>query len=59
MLTVMYKKQYKEKLFIYGHLSSEEIYDLRREGWHLDWRDKPAHLKNRKKRNGIRSVNPN
>lgn len=54
MLTTMYKRERKNVLYIYGHLTSLEVYELKTEGWCIEWRDKPKHLKSPQvKKNGI------
>lgn len=42
MLTTLTKKVSRQQLYIHGHFTREELYYLRKEGWRVEWRDKPA-----------------
>lgn len=42
MLTTMSKRVSRQQLVIHGHLTSREVYELKQDGWRVEWRDKPA-----------------
>lgn len=41
MLTTLTKKVSRQQLYTYGHFTREELYYLWKEGWRVEWRDKP------------------
>ncbi|MDW0113792.1 hypothetical protein QT711_11395 [Sporosarcina saromensis] len=47
MLTTMSKRVSRQQLVIHGHLTNKEVYELKQEGWRLEWRDKPAVQRNK------------
>lgn len=41
MITSMYKKQYGKKIYVYGDLNKQDVYQLKMEGYRTEQRDKP------------------
>lgn len=50
MLTELSKRSSRQQLQLFGHFTSEEIYELKKDGWWIVWREKPKVQKNK---NGI------
>lgn len=42
MLTTMSKRIDGQLLVIHGHMLAREVYELKQDGWRLEWRDKPV-----------------
>lgn len=40
-LAELSKKVSRQKLQLIGHFTNEELYELRKEGWWIEWREKP------------------
>lgn len=38
----MSKKVSRQRLVIHGHMTSREVYELKQDGWKMEWRDKPV-----------------
>ncbi|WP_342510542.1 hypothetical protein MKY34_11180 [Sporosarcina sp. FSL K6-1522] len=50
MLTTLTKKVSRQQLYIHGHFSRNELYELRKDGWRVEWQEKTQPKQNK---NGI------
>lgn len=55
MLTTLTRKASRQQLYIHGHFSREELYELRKDGWRVEWQEKPQPKQNK---NGIPMSTP-
>ncbi|QTD40602.1 hypothetical protein [Sporosarcina sp. Te-1] len=42
MFTVMTIRVSRQQLYIFGDLTSHEVYELKQEGWRVEWRERPV-----------------